>query len=373
MSSGNPSDSQGYTDEELIRMYDPFAFEHHREQEGAFSDPEDETGFTLQEGGTVNPLISISSPSTSSSYTAPVHSAYIDEESGDSFLDRARGRWSLIGGLSIAVAMISIIVVVIMASMPSHPASHQVVIQRTDTPAATVIPTLTDTPTSTATATATATSIPSTSIPPTPRPVIAYDNGFPNTSLLRLNGSVVSHGSTLRLTSDVGQGSSVYYTSPLYVRSFSTVFTYQATNALADGMTFIIQNQSPVALGGNGGGLCYSGISKSVAVIFKFFNYPQITVTNQTGLGVNGAFPSTLTDLSSPILFSGDLIKIAIQYSSNTLHVTLTDTVTQATATQSYGVDIGGVVGSNTAYVGFTAATGALQSTQDLVSWHFQS
>jgi Legume lectin domain len=368
MSSGTPSDAQGYTDEELIRMYDPFAFEHHREQEGTLSDSEDETGFTLQEGGTVNPLISISSPSTSSSYTAPVHNTIIDEESGGSFLDRARGRWSLIGGLSIGVAMISIIVVVIIASMPSHPASHQVVIQRTDTPAATVIPTLTDTPTTTATAT----SIPPTSIPPTPLPVIAYDNGFPNTSLLRLNGSVVSRGSTLQLTNDIDQGSSVYYTSPLYIRSFSTVFTYQATNAVADGMTFIIQNQSPVAMGAMGGSLGYADINKSVAVLFKFYNYPQIAVANQTGLGVNGVIPfSSLTNLSAPIFYSGDLFQIAIQYSNTTLHVTITDTVTHVSATQSYAVDIAGNVGANTAYVGFTASTGSLTSIQDLVSWHF--
>jgi hypothetical protein len=161
MSKGDPSDSQGYTDEELIRMYDPFAFEHHREQEDTLSDSEDETGFTLQEGGTVNPLISIQSSSTG--YTMPVPDT--DEESRGSFRD-GFGRWGLIGGLSIAVAIISIIVLVIIASLPSHPASNQVVIQRTATPADTIIPT-----TTADLATATVTPSPTLTVKPSPTPI----------------------------------------------------------------------------------------------------------------------------------------------------------------------------------------------------------
>jgi hypothetical protein len=167
MSTGESPDAQGYTDEELIRMYDPFAFEHHREQEGAFSDSEDETGFTLQEGGTVNPLISISSPSKNDAM--PVRGAYSDKAFSDSEEEgfSTKGRWVLIGGLSIAVAVISIIVLVIIASLPSHPSTNQVVIQRTSTPADTVIATST-VPLTQATTTLT----PSPTPPPTATPIV---------------------------------------------------------------------------------------------------------------------------------------------------------------------------------------------------------
>jgi hypothetical protein len=155
MRTGDPSDPQGYTDEELIRMYDPFAFEHHREQESPF--PEDETGFLSNEGGAVNPLTTIPSPSIGS--PMPVPSAFSDEEPNGS-----QGRWALIGGLSIAVAIISILVLVLIASLPSHHAANQVVIQHTETPTVTVLPTLTPVP-------ATATLTPSPTLTPSATPI----------------------------------------------------------------------------------------------------------------------------------------------------------------------------------------------------------
>jgi hypothetical protein len=155
MSTRDPSDPQGYTDEELIRMYDPFAFEHNLEQESVF--PEDETRFVHNEGGTVNPLTAI--PSSSTGSPMPVPSAFSDEVPSGS-----QGRWKLIGGLSIAVAIISILVLVLIASLPTHHAANQVVIQHTETPTATVLPTLTPVP-------VTATLTPSPKLTPSPPPI----------------------------------------------------------------------------------------------------------------------------------------------------------------------------------------------------------
>ena len=46
-----------------------------------------------------------------------------------------------------------------------------------------------------------------------------------------------------------------------------------------------------------------------------------------------------------------------MSYSGTTLSVTITDTDTGASATQSYQVDIPGTVGGPNAYVGFTGST----------------
>ena len=78
------------------------------------------------------------------------------------------------------------------------------------------------------------------------------------------------------------------------------------------------------------------------------------------------------THLNVP-LYSGHLLKMTLQYNGSTLTVMTTDTVTGASASQSYSVNIPTVVGGNTAYVGFTGATGTNDSTQDIVSWHYQS
>jgi hypothetical protein len=60
-------------------------------------------------------------------------------------------------------------------------------------------------------------------------------------------------------------------------------------------------------------------------------------------------------------------------YDGTTLSVTLTDTVTAASATQNYRVDIVSWVGGNVAYIGFTGGTGGLTAVQDIVNWTFES
>src|SRR5271163_1565815 len=60
-----------------------------------------------------------------------------------------------------------------------------------------------------------------------------------------------------------------------------------------------------------------------------------------------------------------------MNYDGSTLNVTITDTNTLATASQSYSVNIPAIVGSTSAYVGFTGGTGGLTSVQDVQSWTF--
>ena len=48
--------------------------------------------------------------------------------------------------------------------------------------------------------------------------------------------------------------------TPVNIQSFTTNFTFQLTNATADGITFTIQNQGTAALGDMGGGLGYQNI-----------------------------------------------------------------------------------------------------------------
>ena len=84
--------------------------------------------------------------------------------------------------------------------------------------------------------------------------VINYGSGF-TSSGLQLNGSTKLNGTRLRLTDGGGgEASSVFYSTPVNVQSFTTNFSFQmtgGTSPTADGMAFVIQGGSSSALGGH--------------------------------------------------------------------------------------------------------------------------
>ncbi len=200
-----------------------------------------------------------------------------------------------------------------------------------------------------------------------------YSGGFAGATLY-LNGGASISGSALLLTDGGGkEARTAYYSSPINVQSFTTAFVFQLTNANADGFTFCIQNSGSSALGGNGGGLAYTGIPKSVAVKFDLYNNAG-EGSDSTGLSTGGANPLTPSiDLSSTAinLHSGDPINVTVSYDGTTLTMTETDLTNNATATQKYQVNIPQQMGGDTAFIGFTAGTGALTATQEILNWSF--
>jgi hypothetical protein len=99
-----------------------------------------------------------------------------------------------------------------------------------------------------------------------------FSTGFAQANGLSLNNGAAINGSRLRLT-DGGnyEARSVFATTPVQLQSFTNDFSFQLTNANADGFTFTIAT-SRSALGSNGGGLGYGGINNSVAVKFDLYN-----------------------------------------------------------------------------------------------------
>jgi len=203
-------------------------------------------------------------------------------------------------------------------------------------------------------------------------PLINYSNGF-NASNLQVNGNASLNNGLLQLTpKTANQIGTAWYTTAVPVSGFTTDFTFQVVNGVADGFTFAIQNSAAGyhAAGGDGGALGYRGIKKSVAVKFDFYH------ASTTGVYLNGGSPqSASTDMTAAgINFcSGDVFKAHLVYSAGTLIVTVTDTVNGSQFSQSYQVDIPTAVGSSTAYVGFTGATGAESANQQVISWLYSS
>jgi hypothetical protein len=222
---------------------------------------------------------------------------------------------------------------------------------------------------------------------------IDFSAGFTNHNLVTSNGSTTFTGSpaVLRLTDGGnGEASSAFYNTPVSTGQFVTTFTFRDTgNASADSLSFVLQND-PRALaalgnGGGGGGYGYGTVTggnpalkivNSIAV--KFDLWTNNTHVPTTGLFFNGQSPAT-ADQTPPgsqdvtvtgISFaSGHPIQVMLAYDGAALTETITDTVTHATFSHTYTVNLAQVIGGYFAYAGFTAGTGGANAIQDILSW----
>lgn len=202
---------------------------------------------------------------------------------------------------------------------------------------------------------------------------VDFSGGFGTTTGLQINGNAAAVGGRLRLTPAVNDNrGSAFFTTAQPVSSFVTTFRFEFTpgsNPMADGICFVIQRAGTTALGGGGGGQGYTGIATSLAV--KFDIYPN--AGSYTGMYANGASPDQPETVISPGLdfHASNVCRADLAYNGTALNVTITDTVTAASVSQSYAVDIPTVIGGATAFVGFTAATGGLNAIQEIVDWTF--
>jgi Legume lectin domain/Fibronectin type III domain len=216
--------------------------------------------------------------------------------------------------------------------------------------------------------------------------LLDFSGGFAgSTSKLTYNGTAVINGTKAELTNGaLNQAGSFFSTTAVDVTQFATQFTFQisAGTSTADGFTFCLQGNGPTALGPSGGGLGYGpdhvggtgGIAKSVAVKFDLYNN-QGEGVDSTGLYTNGVAPTNVGSIDlTPTgidLHSGDVFQVNMTYDGTTLSVTIKDTLTGKSASQSYTINIPTTVGGNAAYVGFTGGTGGLTATQDILSWTY--
>ena len=206
---------------------------------------------------------------------------------------------------------------------------------------------------------------------------ISYLKGFTSTGL-SLNGNGVLNGTGIRLTNgQPSQQSSAWFSTPVNITSFDTQFSFQPTQATANGMTFAIQSAGPTAIGPAGAGLGYGasspggplGIPNSIAIKFDLYNSFGEGV-DSTGLYTDGASPTIpAIDLSSSgvDLHSGDAFLVHVTYDGRMLAMRITDKVTQATFMTSWPINIPATLGGNTGYVGFTGATGGATAIQDVL------
>ncbi|MFC7275346.1 L-type lectin-domain containing protein [Paractinoplanes rhizophilus] len=141
----------------------------------------------------------------------------------------------------------------------------------------------------------------------------------------------------------------------------------------ADGIAFLVQDDGPRALGGWGGGLGYRSIKHSVAVEFDTFQNSTDPSNNHLAvvMGGNPDQHSAVGEPSIPLYGRPFWARVNYDAGSNALRVyvkSLRAGATEELALETT-VDLAGEVGSDTAWVGFTAGTGNALSKQDIYSW----
>jgi Legume lectin domain/Chitobiase/beta-hexosaminidase C-terminal domain len=210
---------------------------------------------------------------------------------------------------------------------------------------------------------------------------INFANGFSSSAGLALNQAATVTNEVLQMTllgSATDKGSA-WFSTPVNISSFTTDFQFQLLSPTADGFTFTIQNQGLTAIGPGGSGLGYGasktggtgGIGKSVAVKFDIYSN-QGEGTDSTGFYSDGAAPTIpAIDMtaSGVVLKSGDVFHAHITYDGTNLTLVLTDTKTSKSFTYGSPVNIPSIVGSGTAYVGFTGGIGGQSMTTQIQNW----
>ncbi|MGK7895724.1 MAG: DUF4347 domain-containing protein [Xenococcus sp. (in: cyanobacteria)] len=211
--------------------------------------------------------------------------------------------------------------------------------------------------------------------------IIDFDD-FADVSQLQLNGNATQAGSLLRLTpAENSQNGSAFFEQAIEVdtnTSFETQFQFQLSEGTtgADGFTFMLQNSilGANALGGNGGSLGYRNVAESLAIEFDTFENGFDTDGNQISVLQDGNVNEPLTTITAPFdLNSGTALNAWIDYDgeSDLLEVFLADTLLKPeTASLSLNIDLASIVGSE-AFLGFSAGTGGLANTHDILNWEF--
>jgi hypothetical protein len=216
----------------------------------------------------------------------------------------------------------------------------------------------------------------------TPPPVITFNVGGTGWTVNGSDPSLTITNGTFLLTDGAnGEVSSVFFNTPQYNGGFAAFFTYQEANGtapLADGTTFCVQNSSAgaSALGGGGGELGFFGIDNSSAFEINIYNGAhggigiQFGTNGMTADSTPGTAPYFTT---SPLnVASTDPINVQLFFSQGVYHLHLVDATTGDSFLTTYNQgDMRSAIGADTAYVGFTGATGGLNSIQTVSNFRF--
>lgn len=168
--------------------------------------------------------------------------------------------------------------------------------------------------------------------------------------------------------------------------SFSTYFQFQITapggigdgdGTGADGLVFVVQTQNN-NVGAAGEGIGYTGIAPSVGVEFDTFDNGFSRGDpdgNHVGINVNGTVASVVLTTEPTRFNDADVWNAWVDYNSATaeLEVRWALGITRPDNAQlSYTLNLASLLGQDTAFVGFTSATGAGYGNHVILAWEYR-
>ena len=187
----------------------------------------------------------------------------------------------------------------------------------------------------------------------------------------------------LTLTDNGGnEARSAFYDTPVSFANGSSGFTasyvYQAAGGKgADGVAFVLQDSTAgtAALGGNGSGLGLGAVNGGTAISPSAEVELNIYTNNTVG-GVIDTDGTIGPNTAISYLNSGDRIQVSVSYfpTTTTLQAIVSDLTNPSnpmyTLTNS-SVNLASLLGSTTAYMGFTGSTGGVTATQAISSFSY--
>ena len=227
-----------------------------------------------------------------------------------------------------------------------------------------------------------------------PTEIVVFSD-FSDVSQLSLNGhasqySSVDDGSVIRLARNVsGNGGTVFSKRDIYAGNFSTYFRFRITSPGgasdcesqhgADGLTFIVQSVDS-SIGGGGGGMGYAGIQNSMAVEFDTFcnSTHGETSSNHVAININGSVsqtdPGVVAVDVTPDFDDGDLWHAWVDYSGSTVEVRVNKSgLRPDTPLLTRNIDLISILGQESGYIGFGAATGGAWGNHDIAYWEYRN
>ncbi|MGG7568633.1 L-type lectin-domain containing protein [Rhodovulum sp. DZ06] len=201
---------------------------------------------------------------------------------------------------------------------------------------------------------------------------------FLDASRLTLSGAAaVGEDGALTLTPAQGwMSGSVFSSAQISTKAFSTYFAFRMDRpggGGADGIALIAQTAS-ASLGENGGGMGYEGVPNSLAVEFDTWRNGWDRSDNHTGLLINGDVRHRdfgPVDIEAPFE-AGETWHAWLDYDGCTLELRLSRAgLRPPGAVFAHPVDIPALLGSETAFVGFAAATGAAWARHEILAWTY--
>ncbi len=178
----------------------------------------------------------------------------------------------------------------------------------------------------------------------------------------------------IELTNDAtNESRSIFANTPQSISKFTASFTYQEIDGHADsantvGVAFVIQNSGAGAhavapVGPTGPLLGYGGIAPSLAVTL------ELGTPTASGLFTGGILASGSAHTTPVNLLSGDSINVTLTYNGGTtLSESIVDGPNSYSTIFSLPNTMPEIIGSPTAFVGFTAGAYDFQFDQQYVS-----